>query len=146
MKLLLFLIAFCASSSAFADFVCTYTDSYTLNDDGSMKRALALRVGEKFTMTLDGKSGGKIQGDFTVHDDGRRPGFAWKAVRGPTSSQKLRMALDPERYQAEQAQRLRQRVSDIPETLIISTFTETATKPFMLVWQLSVYTGLCEML
>ena len=56
------------------------------------------------------------------------------------------MALDPERYQAEQAQRLRQRVSDIPETLMISTFTETAKKPFMLVWQLSVYTGLCEML
>lgn len=146
MKLLLFLTAICASSSVFADFVCTYTHSYALDNDGAMKRSLAYQVGEKFTMTLDGKSGGKIHGDFTVHDDGKRPGFAWKAVRGPTSSQKLRMAVDPERYQAEQAQRLRQRVSDIPETLIISTFTETAKKPFMLVWQLSVYSGLCEML
>ena len=62
MKLLFFLTAICASSSVFADFVCTYVDAYALDNDGSMKRSLAYQVGEKFTMTLDGKSSGKIQG------------------------------------------------------------------------------------
>jgi len=136
-----------APVSAQADFLCTYKTYYGLEDDGFLGLGTkGIDIGKRFTVNMDGETGGEIVGDFEVYDDGKRDGWAFKAMQREASGESLLRMLDPQEYaDKEKAAKLNKERS-IPRVLYIQTFEEGDIKPFILYQGGSLNTGTCEQL
>ena len=125
-----------------SDYLCTYTHYYMQQDDGSLENYTeALTLGRRFTITLDGKTGGEIAGNFEVYHDGRQEGYAWQGLRESDDSSKY---IDPEAYAREQINLTLSRRRQVPTRLWIEEFSDSALKPFMLQSGSLIEAGTCE--
>lgn len=130
-----------------ADYLCTYKSYYGLQNEGLLEqRTGGVIIGKRFTVNMDGETGGEIVGDFEVYDDGKREGFAFKAQQKEASGQQLLRMLDPQKYaEKDEAAKLNKERS-IPRVLYIETYAEGEEKPFILYWMDFLFTGTCEQL
>lgn len=147
MKVLTTFFLALAPFTASADYICTYKSWYFLEDDGSMKQTTkGIQIGKRFTVTNNGKTGGEIEGDFEVYDDGQREGYAFKGMQTEDSGQQLLRMLDPQKYADEDQAALIKKERSIPRILYIEQFADSELKPFILYWGGNFETGTCEKL
>ena len=97
-------------------------------------------------VNTDGETGGEIVGDFEVYDDGKRDGWAFKAMQREGPALELIRMMDPEKYVAEERAAMLKKERSIPRVLYIQTFEEGNIKPFVLYQGGSLNTGTCEKL
>ena len=133
--------------AAQADFLCTYKTYYGLEADGFLGLGTkGIDIGKRFTVNTDGETGGEIVGDFEVYDDGKRDGWAFKAMQREGPALELIRMMDPEKYVAEERAAMLKKERSIPRVLYIETFEEGDIKPFILYQGGSLNTGTCEQL
>lgn len=133
--------------AAQADFLCTYKTYYGLEADGFLGLGTeGMDIGKRFTVNMDGETGGEIVGDFEVYDDGKRDGWAFKAMQREASGERLLRMLDPQGYADKDKVAMLKKERSIPRVLYIQTFAESDVKPFILYQGGSLNTGTCEQL
>ena len=146
-RTLLTLLILSTPFAANADYICTYKNWYGLEDDGSMTNsAKGFLMNKRFTVNMNGETGGEIVGDFEVYDDGKREGYAFKAMQSEAPGQTLLRMIDPKQYADEEQAALIKRERNIPRILYIQQFADSELKPFILYWGGSFDTGTCEQL
>ena len=136
-----------APVAAHADFLCTYKTYYGLEADGFLGLGTeGIDIGKRFTVNTDGETGGEIVGDFEVYDDGKRDGWAFKAMQREAPGERLLRMLDPQKYADKDQVAMLKKERSIPRVLYIQTFEEGNIKPFVLYQGGSLNTGTCEKL
>ena len=136
-----------APLAAQADFLCTYKTYYGLEADGFLGLGTkGIDIGKRFTVNMDGETGGEIVGDFDVYDDGKRDDWAFKAMQREGPALELIRMMDPEKYASENQVAMVKKERSIPRVLYIQTFAEGDIKPFILYQGGSLNTGTCEQL
>ena len=144
---LLTLLILSTPFAANADYICTYKNWYGLEDDGSMTNSTkGFLMNKRFTVNMNGETGGEIVGDFEVYDDGKREGYAFKGMQSEHSGQQLLRMLDPQRHADEDQAALINKERSIPRILYIEQFADGELKPFILYQGGSFETGTCEKL
>ena len=141
--LFLFVITTILSTNVRADYLCTYAGMYLLQDDGTIKGGDHYQKGERFTVTINGETGGAIHGSYEVFHDGKQPGYAWHGMREDND---MLQYSDPEEYKQKVFISKVERRRQIPERLWIEEFAEGEKKPFLLSQNGFMSTGLCEKL
>ena len=122
--------------------IYAYTHYYMQQDNGSLENYTnALTLGRRFTITLDGKTGREIAGNFEVYHDGRQEGYAWQGLRESDDSNKY---YHPESNAHEQINSSLNRRRQIPTRLWIEEFSDSTLKPFMLQSGSLIEAGTCE--
>ena len=53
---------------------------------------------KRFTVNMNGETGGEIVGDFEYYDDGKRRGLCLQGMQSDHSGQQLLKMLDPQKY------------------------------------------------
>ena len=133
--------------AAQADFLCTYKTYYGLEADGLLGLGTeGIDIGKRFTVNTDGETGGEIVGDFEVYDDGKRDGWAFKAMQREAPGERLMRMLNPQEYADKDQVAMLKKERSIPRVLYIQTFEEGNIKPFVLYQGGSLNTGTCEKL
>jgi len=133
--------------AAQADFLCTYKTFYWLEADGFLGLGTkGIDIEKRFTVNTDGETGGEIVGDFEVYDDGKRDGWAFKAMQREASGESLLRMLNPQEYADKDQAAMLKKERSIPRVLYIQTFKEGDIKPFILYQGGSLNTGTCERL
>lgn len=94
----------------------------------------------RFTITLDGKTGGEIARNFEVYHDGRQEGYAWQGLRERDDSNKY---YDPEAYAQQQNNLTLNRRRQVPTRLWIEKFSDSDLKPFMIQSGSLIEAGTC---